>query len=174
MNKNLKIALLIIITFIVISQTVSIILMNNIKEENINLIGDKVQLTYVENTGGAFGIGQADTSSFIIVSVLVIAIMLHFLIAQKDRVDKKTVVSVSLMIAGGISNLIDRMFKGAVIDYINISNLIKFPIFNLADVVIVIGWIVLIIAVIIYWKDESRKVKKLEESISKNREEMNG
>ena len=55
----------------------------------------------------------------------------------------------SLILAGGITNLIDRLFRGFVIDYIDINNLFEYPIFNLADICIVIGVIVIMITVII-------------------------
>lgn len=44
-----------------------------------------------------------------------------------------------MIISGGISNLIDRIFKGYVVDYIDISQLFNYPIFNIADISIVIG-----------------------------------
>ena len=171
-NKNLIIALVIIIVFTTIAQAFSIYAINNFQEEKLKLIGDKVQLTYVENTGGVFGIGKDDTFGFAVLSILMIGIMLYFLIAQKDRIDNKTTIAVSLMIAGGISNLIDRIAQGAIIDYIDIFNLIKFPVFNLADIFIFVGWVIFVVAVIMYWKNENEKIRKFEDSIRKNSEDF--
>lgn len=49
-----------------------------------------------------------------------------------------------MVISGGISNLIDRIFRGHVVDYIDISEIINYPIFNIADISVVIGVILII------------------------------
>ena len=54
-----------------------------------------------------------------------------------------------MILGGGISNLIDRLFRGYVIDYIDINNIFKYPIFNLADIFIVIGVITIVAYIII-------------------------
>jgi len=58
--------------------------------------------------------------------------------------DKITINALAMILGGGIGNLIDRVSKGFVVDYIDINYLIKYPIFNLADIFIVIGTIVII------------------------------
>jgi signal peptidase II len=71
--------------------------------------------------------------------------MIYFAYNQRNMIDKKTSVSLAMMIAGGISNIIDRIFRGAIFDFITIGS---FPIFNLADSFIVIGWILFVIYLI--------------------------
>lgn len=63
-----------------------------------------------------------------------------------------------LVLAGGIGNLIDRLFRGYVIDYIDINNLFEFPVFNLADVFIVVGITILIIYVLLDGKRKQEKI----------------
>ena len=58
-----------------------------------------------------------------------------------------------MILGGGISNLIDRLFRGFVIDYLDINYLFKYPIFNLADICIVIG-VFLIIMSLFFNKQE--------------------
>ena len=62
--------------------------------------------------------------------------------------NKKVYIGLLFLIAGGISNLIDRVFRGFVVDYIDFTQIIDFPVFNLADIVLVVGWILLIIGIL--------------------------
>ena len=154
-----------IILFIVIMQGVNILITNNLTESKV-IIQGFLSLTYYENTGGAFGVGQGDTIGFAIISIIVIAIIIRFMILQRDRIDTKTMIALELIIAGGVSNLIDRLFRGFVVDYIDIHQLIKFPIFNLADFCISVGWIILVVSIIRFWLKEVRTLEK-----NKNKED---
>jgi len=71
------------------------------------------------------------------------------MMSKKYKFDDKTKLGFSLILAGGIGNLIDRIFRGYVIDYIDISKIFSYPVFNFADICIVIGVILVIIIIII-------------------------
>ena len=58
---------------------------------------------------------------------------------------KRIIIFLSFIIAGGISNVMDRMFRGAVFDFIKIG---QFPVFNFADICIVVGWLLFAISFI--------------------------
>ena len=76
--------------------------------------------------------------------------VLRFLVVQRDKMYKITQTSLSLIVAGGIGNLIDRIFRGEIVDYINLSPLSEsFPIFNLSDILIIIGFVVFAITVLV-------------------------
>ena len=92
---------------------------------------------------------------FIIVSIIIITIIIKFILAKKNDLNITTLVSLTLILAGGISNLIDRIFRGFVIDYIDINPIIKFPIFNIADICVVVACAILFISIIIEMKKES-------------------
>lgn len=79
--------------------------------------------------------------------------------------DKKTQILLSLILAGGISNLIDRVFRGFVVDFIDLA-FFDFPVFNIADICVVSGWIMLVIVTIIYAKGENKK-KEVKNNIEK-------
>ena len=64
--------------------------------------------------------------------------LIRFILLKKDKLNVQTLISISAVIAGGIGNLIDRIFRGYVIDYIDINPLIKYPVFNIADMCVVI------------------------------------
>lgn len=108
------------------------------------IIPNVLRLQYVENKGGAFGVGQNSTMTFIITNIIVLGIIFRFLILQKDRIDKKTYLCLAMIISGGIGNVIDRILFGYVRDFIEVLPSTHFPIFNFADVLIVIGWLALI------------------------------
>ena len=90
------------------------------------------------------------------------------MITQKDRIDIKTSTSLLLIISGGISNLIDRIFRGGVVDFIDISQVINFPKFNLADICIVVGWILFVLFAAIHTNEIIQERKKKFERIKKD------
>ena len=71
--------------------------------------------------------------------------------------DKTTKIMLSLVLAGGISTLIDRLARGFIVDYIDINPMFQFPIFNIADIYIVFGWIILVIHTIKYTRKQIRR-----------------
>ena len=95
-----------------------------------------LSLTYVKNTGISFGIFQGYNLLFIFLTLLVILLVLY--IYKKNS---KYSLPLNLILAGAIGNLIDRIFRGFVIDFINFK---FWPVFNLADSLIVIGALLLV------------------------------
>jgi len=103
-------------------------------------------LTLVYNRGAAFGILQNQIPFFIICSLLALALI--FMNLRKTGRRGKTGLydfSLSLILAGGLGNLIDRLFSGHVIDFLDFR---VWPVFNLADSaittgVILLGWAIL-------------------------------
>lgn len=155
-NKQKKI--IIICIAVVILVTLEQVIKYNIpKEEKITVIQNCLNINYIQNTGAAFGIGNNNTASFIIISLIVISIVLRFLITQIERTDKFIQISLVLILAGGIGNLIDRVFRGYVVDFIDVTPVISFPIFNLADIYITLGWMLFIIATIISYVKSEKK-----------------
>lgn len=111
---------------------------------SIVIIPDFLQLTYVENRGAAFGIFQGKVGILSILTLTVIVIAIVMLLMGKFK-SKLTLWSVGLIIAGGAGNLIDRIFRTYVVDYLDISPWFNFPVFNFADCCVVIGTILLMI-----------------------------
>lgn len=87
--------------------------------------------------------------------------IIKILLDKKYPLNDKTKTGLCLIIAGGIGNLIDRIFRGFVIDYIDITQIIDYPVFNFADILVVVG-VILIIATIIV------NTVKSQESINEN------
>ena len=153
--KNKKALLIILGIFIILlDQITKAILIGR----NITIIPNILNFTYTENTGVAFGIGSNNLLFIIIVNIILLGIIIKFIKERKEQVNFSILVSLILILSGGIGNLIDRIVRGYVIDFIDI-NLFNFPNFNIADISISIG----IISLIFILCNSILKEKKAEE-----------
>lgn len=102
---------------------------------SIPVIKGMLHLTYVENTGVAFGLMRNQRPFLILVGIIVCALIIIF---YKKSVNKEVMlrIALALILGGSFGNLFDRIFYGHVIDYIDFR---VFPVFNLADISINIG-----------------------------------
>lgn len=113
---------------------------------SIDFIPGVLRFRYVENTGAAFGILQEKTMFLIVMTVIVMAIGFYILFSQKLQC-KFQYIGVSLILSGGVGNLIDRITRRYVIDYIELT-FIDFAVFNFADCLITIGAFLVIISLV--------------------------
>lgn len=112
------------------------------------MISDFFQLQYVQNTGGAWGILGDNTGLLIVIGVFAVIILNRYLLQEK-QFQWNLVVAYGLFMGGLLGNLIDRLAYGYVIDYLDFYLFgYDFPVFNLADIAIVIGIGILMIEVI--------------------------
>ncbi len=111
----------------------------------ITLIPKILELTYLENRGAAFGIMQ-DRSVFLIGLPLIIlaGLVWFYKSLGSSKSDKISKVALLLIVAGAIGNLIDRAVNGFVVDMFNFL-FIQFPVFNVADIFVVVGTFCLVI-----------------------------
>lgn len=106
-----------------------------------------VTFHYVQNTGASFGILQDQNALLIWISIITLGVfMLYY-----DRLESVYRRWGFVVIAGVLSNLIDRAFRGGVVDYINLG---WFPVFNIADMLIVIG---IGIVCVIMWREDAKE-----------------
>ena len=103
---------------------------------SVSVIGDFFRLTYVENRGAAFGMLQEQRWFFMITTAILILVC-AVLAARYKQHTWASKTAALLVIAGGIGNLIDRIFRGFVVDFLSFS--IFPPVFNLADCCITVG-----------------------------------
>ena len=103
--------------------------------ESLPIINDILHITYVKNTGAAFGILKNQTQLFVILSIIIIAVFLYL---RKKYIKGNLLVDVTigLIIGGAIGNLVDRVWLGYVVDYLDLR---VWPVFNLADSAVVVG-----------------------------------
>lgn len=131
----------VIIVFIILSldQATKIFLVGNLQlNESISVIRGVFDITLVYNRGAAFGIFRNQAYLFIISAL--VAIVLVAVSLKKNKHNKYYLVCLSLILAGAVGNLIDRIRLGYVIDFFNFH---FWPVFNIADSAITIGAIML-------------------------------
>ena len=110
----------------------------------VNIIDNFFSLTYVLNDGAAFSL----FASRIYLLILIAIICLFFIIYElKNNLDDRVLsIGYSLVLAGLLGNFLDRLIDGYIIDYLSFKILgYNYPIFNFADILIVVGIIVVII-----------------------------
>ena len=106
--------------------------------ESREFLNGFIDLVYIHNTGGAWGILGGKTWLLLLITTVLITGCIVALI--KYRKDKLLFWAVSLVLSGGIGNMIDRIFNnGKVIDFLHFEFFPQFPIFNIADCGVVIG-----------------------------------
>ena len=137
---SLAVILIDIITKLLVSN-------NMLLNKSITIIPNFFYLTYARNYGGAWSIFENSTLIITIISLIVIIGIIYYL--YKNKTTKKLeIIGYSLLLGGAIGNLIDRIIYGYVIDFLDFYILgYDYPIFNIADIGIVIGIILLLISV---------------------------
>ncbi|MDA3732566.1 signal peptidase II [Niameybacter massiliensis] len=132
----------------------------NTGAENIVLWPGVLELTYVENRGAAFGMMQGKVWLFVLITAAVLGVILWYwrsIPENKSGVWMK--IALVLVVSGAIGNLIDRVFIHYVRDMIYFS-LIDFPVFNVADMCVV-GGVILLFPILLFGELELEDTKKV-------------
>ena len=103
------------------------------------------RLDFVKNYGAAFNIFNGSRIFLSFISII-FSILLIYLILRKNTLNSFELYSYSFILGGTFGNGMDRILKGFVIDFINL-NIINFPVFNIADISINIGFIFLLYSI---------------------------
>jgi signal peptidase II len=120
------------------------------------VIGDYLKLTYIHNTGAAFGIqlGPYSRQIFLVLSLvaLVALAMMYYYTPVADRL---RLASIALICAGAVGNLLDRVrSEKGVVDFLDIGvGNVRWPVFNVADMAVTAGAIILALSL---WNEEKR------------------
>lgn len=133
---------------------------------SMQVISGLLSFTYVENRGAAFGIFQGQRSFIIILVLAILGVVGWLLFSGRIKAPLERVCT-TMILAGGIGNLVDRIRLGFVVDYIDINQLFAYPMFNLADCFVVVGCCLLVVSVML---EEKRDKKTDEKSESDNLE----
>jgi signal peptidase II len=133
---------LLVLGLVLMDQLSKIMVVSNLNiGEVIKIIPNFFYLTYLENTGAAWSLFQNGRYFFIVFTIILISVIGYIL---TKKIEPLLHFSLLLVLSGAIGNLIDRVLKGSVTDFIGILlGNYHYPIFNLADCFVVIGMFIL-------------------------------
>ena len=160
LSRNAYIIIVIILN-IAIDQISKVMVRNSISfREEVQLIGDGFILTNVENTGAFLGMGSDLSPTLRIILLLILPVivlgLVTYYIFKEKQMDRWSSFAFALIIGGGIANVFDRFVYGSVTDFLHIDlgGLFKTGIFNMADVSVSTGMIMLLVGSFINRKNK--------------------
>lgn len=162
-SRTVGIFLLIIANIAIDQISKAIARVEIIPGEIIRVINDTFILTNVENSGAFLGLGS-DLSPFLklvlllILPVLVLGFVIYYILKNKDM-DRMSLIAFCCIVGGGIANVYDRIVYGSVTDFfhIDLGGVFRTGIFNVADMSVTFGMILLLLASFIYPKKDPKK-----------------
>ena len=138
----------------------SLVLANLGSGRPVTVLPGILQFRYVQNTGAAFSVltGKTLALSIVTAAILILAVVLLLLDKVPGRWNQ---IALVLMIAGGAGNLIDRIVRHYVVDFIEVL-FTDFAVFNVADCCVTVGAAILILSALVSFVKESKNQKELE------------
>ena len=144
-----------VVALVVLDQVVKFLVRANIPlGGDVPFLPHILHLTYVQNTGAAFSLLEEHTWILTIVS-LVVSVLLVVLLVKKVFPRPFAMAALSMVLAGAVGNLIDRAFRGFVVDMFNVL-FMRFAVFNVADIGVTCGFVLFLVGVIVSWRHEDR------------------
>ncbi|MBR1416637.1 MAG: signal peptidase II [Bacilli bacterium] len=144
MNKKVLIISLIIL---IIDQLTKILVSTFISSNSIVIIPNFFYLTFARNTGAAWSI--LNNNQLFLIALSVVLFILLFIFKKNFKNNNRNNIAFALLYGGIWGNLLNRIFNGYVIDFLDFKIFdYDYPIFNIADIAIVIGIILLVVAII--------------------------
>ena len=154
MKVSTKTVLLVVLTvaWIAIDQATKVAFAGMQPGESAGLVlGGLVDLRLVHNTGAAWGIFAGNTVMLGIFSLVVVCLLVGYYIWDRKDANLFQVIGTALVVAGGIGNMIDRFAQGYVTDFIAVT-FMDFPVFNVADIGVTCGVVLLFIGFALEWR----------------------
>ena len=147
-----------------IDQLTKLLVVQNIPlYAKVDAIPGLFNLTYVQNTGAAWSILEGARWAFVVLFVVLTAALLLEYFKKPLPLRKYERWFLAAIYGGGLGNIIDRVFRGFVVDMINLE-FMEFPVFNVADCFITCGCIALFVSLVFFnkefWKDEKKTAEE--------------
>lgn len=133
------ILLISIVVIIILIDQVLKIWIQNVGE--ISIIPGILNFKVTQNMSAAYGIGSNSKLMYVLTNLVILGVIFKFITTQNEFVDRKLKIFLSFILAGGISNVIDKVVRGYVTEFIDFKQVINLPVFNVADVFVLIGWV---------------------------------
>lgn len=119
--------------------------------ESVRLIPGVLSITHVRNTGAAFGIMSGSGMVLFWIAVAVVVLTIFWFYRVRSEKNTWSFVALGLITGGALGNLVDRLFRGRVVDFLDIG---WWPVFNVADIAIVTGVIILVITIFLEFREQ--------------------
>ena len=123
--------------------------------QHVSFLPGVMDLTFVKNTGAAFSMLEEHTWLLTLLSG-VVAVILAVLLARRILPHWFGQLALGMLLGGAVGNFIDRLLLGYVTDMFATA-FVNFPVFNVADIAVVVGGVLLCVHVILFMKDEDKK-----------------
>ena len=156
--KKSNVILVIILVSVLLGLDLSLKYLVSSYLNTVNIIDNFFSLTYVLNDGAAFSLFASRTYLLILIALICLFFIIYEL---KNNLDDRVLsIGYSLVLAGLLGNFIDRLIDGYIIDYLSFKILgYSYPIFNLADILIVVGIVIVIIKEILKERGKKDEVR---------------
>ena len=156
MKEKFKIILIAVIS-VILDQIVKYLIISKCTLYKKNSVIDGLfNITYVQNRGAAWGILNNNIILLVVITVLALGLICSF-IFKESNIKKLDIVLYGMLLGGIIGNFIDRIFRGYVIDFLDFIIFgYDFPVFNIADMLIVISVGIMIIT---YWRSRNENTE---------------
>jgi len=147
---------IVVIAVVVLSQFIGYLINTTIPESTTIELNNLIHFTHVRNHGGVFGLLQGQGWLFALISVLLLGAVVVYLYRGKD-IQRYEYICFGFIVGGGISNVLDRLIYGSVIDFIDIQHIPYWNyVFNTADVMVHVGiWPMLIFS--LFFSSENKQ-----------------
>ena len=144
---------------------------NMVLGESRDFLPGLIDLVYVHNDGGAWGMLGGYTWLLLSITVVVMLVCIALLLKYGVK-NKLMFMAIILVLSGGVGNMIDRIFYGGnVVDFFHFVFMPKFPVFNVADCSIVIGALLLIVYFVLDIIKENREKKDIAKSMLRGQQD---
>lgn len=111
------------IVLIIIDQITKVLVVKNVDKLPVKALGKALKISYCENRGVAFSIGDGNVSLFVIINIILILGMIIYFEINKKTFSNLGKFLVSFVLAGGTGNLIDRVIRGFVVDFFDVTRM---------------------------------------------------